>query len=162
MKAEDVRSILQYVPETGLFIWKVSRGSVKAGKATFGSPAGHGYRQIRVFGKLLYAHRLAWLIMTGEMPQMEIDHKNGNRSDNRWSNLRHVDPSTNMENEQRARGGRKYSRLMGAFYRKDTEQWFSQIAVKGKIVRLGQFSDELSAHQAYLKAKRELHAGCTI
>lgn len=67
-----------------------------------------------------------------------------------------------MENEQRARAGRKHGTLMGAFYRADTGRWFSQIVVKGVPVRLGQFPDEQSAHDAYIKAKRELHAGCTI
>lgn len=156
-----LNELLTYDPVTGLFKWRVTRGSVKAGKSA-GSPQGLGYLQIRIDRKLYLSHRLAWLYMTGEYPELEIDHMNSNRSDNRFENLRHVDPSTNMENERRARAGRVYGSTLGAFYRKDTGRWFSKITVKRKVIDLGYFPDEASAHAAYIEAKRRLHAGCTI
>jgi hypothetical protein len=57
----------------------------------------NGYRHIGVLGKVYSAHRLAFLYMTGKFPLDEVDHKNHERSDNRWSNLREV---TRLENSR--------------------------------------------------------------
>jgi len=78
---DQLRKLLDYNPESGLFTWKVKRGWVLAG-----AKAGHlrrdGYLTIRIIGRLLYAHRLAWLYIYGEWPNI-VDHKDHNPSNNK-------------------------------------------------------------------------------
>ncbi|QXV72963.1 hypothetical protein [Edwardsiella phage PVN06] len=58
-----------------------------------------GYYWCNVFGKMFLVHRLVWLYMTGEHPDDEIDHVNGDRLDNRWCNLRAVTAFENARNQ---------------------------------------------------------------
>ncbi len=159
--AELLRSCLTYNPETGLFFWLISpSNSVKAG-----SPAGctdkQGYVCIRFNNKKQSAHRLAWLYVHGELPKHCVDHINGDRGDNRISNLRDVTPSVNLQNQKKATA-RNTRGLLGACWNKSVNKWQSQIVVKGKFKYLGIFDTPELAHQAYLTAKRELHEGCTL
>ena len=87
LTAERLRQLLDYSPETGLFYWRVKRGSVAAGTEA-GTWHGNGYRKIHIDGVPHLAHRLAWLYVHGEHPTGEIDHRNGNPADNRISKLR--------------------------------------------------------------------------
>lgn len=91
-------TLLAYDPETGVVTWKEARGStVKKGQVA-GSTDPRGYVTVRIDRKPIYVHRLAWLIMTGENSKLEIDHINGNPSDNRWSNLRQASRKKQMLN----------------------------------------------------------------
>ena len=58
-----------------------------------------GYRWDKLFGHMFLAHRLIWFYMTGEHPSGEIDHIDGDRLNNRWCNLRHVDAFENSRNQ---------------------------------------------------------------
>jgi len=91
-----IRSILDYDPfETGLFVWKEQIGRrIRVGEVA-GSYDKDGYIIIQIGGVKYKAHRLAYLYMTGEWPEEEIDHKDGNPANNVWSNLR---DSTRVEN----------------------------------------------------------------
>ena len=98
-----LKSILNYEPMTGIFRWKIIktgwRGSIIACP---GDRAGHakrdGYWGVVIDGKHLLAHRVAWLWMTGNWPEMAIDHIDRNKGNNRWSNLREATPSQNSLN----------------------------------------------------------------
>jgi HNH endonuclease len=50
--------------------------------------ADDGYRYVEIDGELYRADRVAWLYVTGEWPEGEVEHINGDRGDNRWENLR--------------------------------------------------------------------------
>lgn len=99
--------------------------------------------------------------MAGDWPAGNIDHVNGSRSDNRWSNLRVGSQALNAQN---LRGPRRDNMigLLGVSLDKRRGTYRAQIMVDGKSRHLGTFGDPQSAHQAYLKAKRTLHPGCTI
>ena len=83
-----LRSILTYDPETGIFTNRVQRGL----RGDIGKPTGSydkdGYVILQINGKKYKAHRVAWLWMTGEWPEHEIDHKDGQPWNNVWLNLR--------------------------------------------------------------------------
>jgi hypothetical protein len=151
---------LNYDPETGDFIWNISGKGIAAGKAA-GYTTPEGYLAIGYGYKLYLAHRLAWRIFYGNFPLGQIDHINGRRSDNRIANLRDVSTSVNQQNQKRARANNKCG-LLGVYFEKRAKKWRALIFVNGKKVSLGYFDDPLDAHNAYLRAKRVNHAGCTI
>lgn len=158
LSAERARTLLAYDAETGIFAWKISRGSAKAGTVA-GSLNALGYSPIGVDGIRYYAHRLAFLIQTGAWPQYDVDHINGVCSDNRWSNLRDVTVSTNLQNQRAARADSSTG-LLGASPNKGG--FVAQIQVDGRNQYLGTFLTAEQAHAAYLSAKRQNHIGCTI
>lgn len=157
--AEYLRSVLHYDPETGVFTRLVRL----AHRVQIGDVAGcisHGYMRIGILGVQYYAHILAFIYMTGTRPRGEIDHLNGTRSDNRWSNLRDVPPVINKQNVRFARSNNKSCGLLGVT--RDKKQWRASIKVEKRLMHLGTFDTPEAAHDAYLKAKRTLHLGCTI
>lgn len=103
---ERLRELLHYDPVEGVFTWIVDRMS-GAGKVKFSARAGDragfidpkGYIKICVDTSDYFAHRLAFLYMTGEWPAEQIDHKNRVKDDCRWVNLREATHSQNKENE---------------------------------------------------------------
>lgn len=101
-----------------------------------------GYKWDKLFGKMFLAHRLIWLYMTGEHPVGEIDHIDGNRTNNSWINLRCVDAFENSRNQ----GERKdnTSGCRGVSYRKSgrgNNRWVARISHKGQRILLGYFAD---------------------
>lgn len=141
---------LHYDPETGIFRWKVAKGGSSAGEIA-GYITSHGYIEICAYYKRTYAHRWAWLIMTGEWPVNLIDHRNNIGRDNRWENLRPANKSQNAANGK----PRRSNVLKGAF--PDKGEWMSRIKKYGKYHYLGRFGSELEAHQAYAAAAPIIH-----
>jgi len=90
--------------------------------------------------------------MTGEDPPSEIDHRNRVRTDNRWTNLRAADRTTNMANIT-VRADNKL-RLKGA-YRDHTGRYRAQIKIGERRIHLGRFDTPEAAHEAYCKAALE-------
>lgn len=104
LSADEVRRLLDYDPETGIFRWRRNPeraknwNSRRAGKVA-GYSMSSGYVQIRIEGHGLYlSHRLAWLHVTGDWPRQHVDHKNGDPADNRFCNLREATRTQNMRN----------------------------------------------------------------
>jgi hypothetical protein len=121
-----------------------------------------GYMQVCVDGKLYLAHRVLWLMRTGEWPVGEIDHINGDKTDNSPSNLREVSKSGNMQNIRRAFSSNSSTGLLGVSVEKKTGKFYARICVDGKQKTLGTFDSPKDAHVAYLDAKRMLHGTCSI
>ena len=101
------------------------------------------------------------LWITGAWPEHDVDHINGVRNDNRWSNLREVTRTVNIQN-QRIAQTRNVAGLLGVSFEKARNKYKAGIVAGGKYHNLGRFNTAEEAHAAYLKAKRELHEGCTI
>lgn len=153
-----VRDALCYEPESGAFTWRAARGCRPAGSAA-GCIGKGGRLVIRIGGVLHQAHRLAWLYMTGEWPESEIDHINGDCTDNRFGNLRDVSRGINSEN---VRTPRKSNRLGVLGVCKSRGRYLATLSVCGRHKHVGYFDTAEDAHAAYVKAKRQLHAGCTL
>lgn len=96
----QLRKILKYDPETGIFTWLRDHNN---GRMKYGSRAGRadarGYRAIGIDNELYSEHHLAWVFVYGEWPK-QIDHKNRNKSDNRIANLRKATTSQNALNRK--------------------------------------------------------------
>ncbi|MGJ0639467.1 HNH endonuclease signature motif containing protein [Xenorhabdus bovienii] len=147
----ELKSMLSYDPETGLFTWiKRNSNRVKIGDIA-GSVNDNGYIDIRIHGRLMRAHRLAWLYMHGEWPREVIDHINGVRDDNRISNLRDVSHSINMLNTSEKSSSK--SGYRGVSWCHDTKKWRAKIQIGDKYHHLGRYHDIEDALQAYKKAK---------
>jgi len=84
----NLKDLLDYDYKSGFFFWKVRSSA----RARIGNVAGgvenSGYRRIRIKGEAYLAHRLAWYYYYGRIPEIDIDHINGNKDDNRIENLR--------------------------------------------------------------------------
>lgn len=98
MTQEKLRSFLHYDPETGVFTHLTKTIRREAGDEA-GNINKLGYRVIYIHAKPYYAHRLAFLYMTGRYPHEVADHINGIRHDNRWCNLREATRSENIINQ---------------------------------------------------------------
>lgn len=158
LTAERLREVLDYDPETGVFLWKVPPRNQRVGQVT-GTRKSDGYIRMRIDGRFYYAHRLAWLWMTGSWPANKIDHKSGMPSDNRLSNLREVSHAENLQNQRAARADNNTG-LLGVCPSRG--KFMAQIIVLGKNHFLGRFSTAELAYAAYLNAKRKMHPTCTI
>lgn len=161
LTAERLRQVLAYDPATGEFTWRVSgRGRFKRVGAKAGCVDHHGYVVIMIDGLSYQAHRLAWLHVHGEWPAHEIDHKFGVKTDNRISELRDATRTMNQENLRAARSDNSTG-LLGVSP-VPSGKFMATVQSAGKQHYLGIFQDASAASEAYLKAKRELHAGCTL
>lgn len=149
---------LEYDPETGIFVRRVTVRQFKAGTES-GCYAKSGYVIVCIDGKNYMAHVLAWLYMTGGWPDGEIDHINGSGIDNRFSNLRDVPTFINSQNKHSARSDSSVG-LLGVC--KNRSRFTARIKLLGKMKNLGTFATAKEAHDVYVAAKRELHEGCTI
>ena len=158
LTAEKLRELLDYDPATGVFIWAV-RSNQNTLAGTLAGTTKHSYFAISISSRVYAAHRLAWLYVHGVWPTYHIDHKDGDIRNNQITNLRDVPRNVNMQNRRKAQINNR-SGLQGAM--KNGSGWMSRIAANGVIHYLGNFQTPEEAHQAYLKAKRRLHEGCTI
>lgn len=153
---ERVRQLLDYNPETGVFTWMVDRrGTARAGGIA-GSPTTGRYTVIGIDGVLFRAHRLAWLLSYGYMPDQFIDHINGEPSDNRISNLREATPGQNQQNMKSAKSNSR-SGVLGVGWHPTDEKWRARIRVDGKLIFIGNFDTKEAAEAAYVAKKREIH-----
>ena len=143
---QKLRQLLDYNPETGVFVWKKTLSSKKIN----GNPAGkinsRGYHSIKINRKDYLAHRLAWLFVYDEFPKKFIDHINGNRLDNRICNLRNADYLVNARNRTTAKGFSKYGNKFRA-----------RIIVNNKFINLGTFDSEQEANLAFISAKNKYY-----
>jgi hypothetical protein len=162
LTAAQLRELFSYDPETGIFTrLKTTCWCAKAGMEV-GSDDMHGYKTVRI-GKASYKiHRLAWLYVHGEWPKGDVDHLNGQRSDNRIANLRDVPRQTNLQNCRQAASHNLSTGVLGVYPTRSGKRFEAAISINNRKCRIGVFDTVDEAHAAYIEAKRSLHAGCTI
>lgn len=140
-----LKELLTYNPETGEC-----------------SPCGYldtsnGYYRLVVDGRRQYLHRLIWCLMTGEWPSpRKMDHKDLDRTNNRWANLRKATVS-----QQQANRGMQInctSGIKGVSFCKATGRWRADIRVEGRSINLGRAETKEAAAALYA-AGAELHHG---
>ena len=145
---EQVLSVLRYNPYRGELYWREKCGGRKMGVPAGNINRKHGYRQIRINGKMYLAHRLIWLIEKGEWPNGDLDHRDTDKLHNRIGNLRPATQSQNQANRGK-REGNCSSEYKGVSWNRRSRQWHSYILVRRKRIHLGYFEDETEAAQAY-------------
>lgn len=151
LTAERLRFLLSYDPNTGKFIRLVGGKGFRAGFPAGDLHKASGYAYIGIDRKRYRAHRLAWLYMTGEWP-IEVDHMNGDRSDNRWGNLRLATRSQNNANGKRRSDNT--SGHKGVNWVARANLWRAYVNFDGKQKHIGYFKDVDSAIAARIKAAK--------
>lgn len=166
LTAQILRDVLDYNPTTGKLYWK-ERGvelfsssrfqrrwnTRYAGKEALTTKCSFGYLYGAVFYVSISAHLAAWVIHHGKFPINEIDHINGNKSDNRICNLRDVTHKENGRNQSLST--RNTSNIQGVSWHKRHSMWQASIRVDGKTKYLGIFKNkEEAAHARKLAVKK--------
>ena len=121
----------------------------------FGCYDNYGYRVGSLKGKRYYEHRLIWLYHYGEWPKDQIDHINGDRSDNRIENLRECAHQQNSFNRKSDRGST--SKYKGVHWSKQHKKWVAGYRYKRKRYYVGYYDTELEAAKAYDLTTASIH-----
>lgn len=151
LRAEYLRKILYYDPETGMFTWRVPTCRIRIGDVAGSYDKSTGYLKIGITldGKLckFYAHRLAWLYVYGVWPAGGLDHIDRNRINNEIINLREATQGENNINQKKRTNCS--SIYIGVSWYKSSNRWVSEIKTDGKRNIIGYFKDEKDAAIAY-------------
>lgn len=155
MKQDDLKNILHYNPETGVFTWLCDRGGTAKEGTVAGTLSEKGYIRINIYGKIHAAHRLAFLYMLGVTPQHQIDHINRIRHDNRFSNLRVVTPIGNARNRSLSINNK--TGVDGVSWDRQRGRFKVCIYVNNRCINIGRYLTLDKAKEAREYAKRLYH-----
>jgi HNH endonuclease len=163
LSCKRVREFFDYDISTGKFFWRFRRCPSKPAGSETGYVGTDGYVTIGMDYKVFKAHHLAWVHFYGEdLPKgFCIDHINGNRSDNRISNLRCIPRACNGQNIRKPYSNNKSSGVLGVYWHQ-CGKWQARIQINGKARSLGLYGRKDDASADYIAAKRELHPFGTI
>lgn len=167
---ELLKKLLRYEPETGKLFWLKRTSdmfesgklpaqhrcniwnSKYAGKEAF-CIDGNGYITGKIFNTYLKAHRVAWALFYGEFPNEQIDHIDGNRANNKISNLRAVSQAENSKNAKLTDANT--SGVVGVWWYKRREKWCAEIMCNYKKIHLGYFNEFQEAVAARKNAEKK-------
>lgn len=152
MNHASLLEAVSYDPLTGVFIRRVSAGNAKKG-TVFGNLDAKGYLKGRVCGKYVRLNRLAWFYSYGDWPTNQIDHIDGDRTNNRLKNLRECDTSSNCLNQRKPRVNNALG-VQGVNRIQKTGRYRARATIKGKSHHLGVFPTVEEASKAYQEFKK--------
>lgn len=162
VEAEALKSlipeVLEYFPETGGMRWKIRDASLfedkksrsaqhsaanwnaqHAGREAFTTVGSHGYRSGRLQGRGLLLHRVAFVLMTGDWPKALVDHVDGDRLNNRWSNLREASSAQSVRNRGCFSAVSPY---IGVSWSKAQRGWVGRVYCGGTVHYCGFSKDD--------------------
>lgn len=146
MNHNTLKNMLDYCHETGVFTWATASGNVKPGDRAgsyWGNGYGNTYIRIKILGKSFFAHRLAWLYMTGSFPDSYIDHIDHDGTNNAFSNLRLASNETNQKNVKISSLNK--TGISGVCFVTRSKKWHAWVSADKKQIHLGSFVDFFEA-----------------
>ena len=152
---ELAKKELDYDPITGIVRWAVHKRKFLPGSVAGSIDKITGYRDIGFYGKHLLAHRFAWFVVHGEVPDDQIDHIDGNRENNAISNLRLASQSQNSQNTTLSKSNT--SGIKGVSWYKRIGKWDVRIRANGKQKHLGYYDTLEEAKSVIEKHREALH-----
>jgi hypothetical protein len=150
----EIKEILHYDPETGIFRWRFARPKGKVKPWDVAGSLRHGYIVVKINQRRYCAHRLAWIYMTGKWPENDVDHEDRVRSNNSWKNLRAATRKQNCEN--RAFSERNKSGFRGVCWDKKNRKWLAYVRHNNKNIHLGYFDNVEEAGKVANDKRAEL------
>ncbi|MCP4183585.1 MAG: HNH endonuclease [Hyphomicrobiales bacterium] len=151
--AKYARSIIDYKPDFGIMTARINRGGLRIGQQV-GTINLQGYRQVFIDYWSFKASRLAFLMMEGHWPPagMMMDHIDGDKANDKWSNLRLATPQQNARNRRPCK--RNKSGKVGVCIGTDPDKWEANITVDNKTLKLGCFEVKADAVAARCVAEK--------
>ena len=170
MTPDTLRKLLSYDPETGELVWltrdtsffsdesHANRWNARYANTRAFQTVYYGYLHGHILKKHYYAHRVCWAIYYGKWPADQIDHINGNRADNRISNLRDVSHSDNQKNTKLRHDNK--SGVPGIDWKADCALWRARASRNGKRYLIGYFKnlDDAIAARMLAQSNENYHA----
>lgn len=172
MPIPELRRLLRYEPETGKLFWRkrpasgfLAGGSggakgaaarwnaLNAGNEAFCTDDGCGYMIGTILGRIFRKHRVIFAMEHGFWPSDQIDHRDGDRANNRAGNIRDATPTKNQRN--RKMSSNNTSGVTGVIWDKPTSKWRAQIKLSGRQTHLGYFDNIEDAAASRKVAERE-------
>lgn len=149
--------VFSYCPSTGRLIWKIKPSKNKEiGDVVGVTPNSLGYRRLRLNKKLHYQHRVIYEMFIGEIPEgMEVDHIDGNPSNNLLCNLRLVSHNENMYN-RKVHLRNKFCHT-GVSFDKSRNKYVAYINHSGKRIFLGRFNTSDEAICARERKEKQIY-----
>jgi AP2 domain len=154
LAADLLHKVLEYDPDTGLFKWLEDRGRVKAGDLA--GTCDRDTLAIRVNGRRYRASHLAVLWMTGKWPPDQMNHRDGDGTNDRWVNLRPIGRSEKLYN--RGKQENNSVGFKGVTFHKGRAKFQASIQAAGERRYLGYFDTGEEANRAYREAARRMHS----
>lgn len=161
---ETLRELLECDPEMGTLVWRPRElalfvnaraanrwNTCHAGRVAFNTLESKGYLSGKLLGRRLKAHRVIWAMVHDTWPD-EIDHINGDKSDNRISNLRSV---THSENGRNCKLSKSNTHGFQGIHRRRSGRWSAYISIDGKRAVIGTFDTKDRAIAARQQAERD-------
>lgn len=148
---DQLVELLDYDPETGQFTNRITRNPRALVGQRAGDPTGTGYWRVQINKSRYQAHRLVWLWAYGQFPDRQIDHINGDRSDNRLANLR---LATNKENHENVKlRADSATGVRGVHLHTRGNRYIAQVCHNGVGKHIGSFRSLEDAQAAVRKAR---------
>ena len=158
----EEQQLLEYIKDNfytdiiereGRFVWKVRRRGIRFGREA-GTLNDKGYKQIQIKGNIYRSHRLVWLWVYNKFPNNQIDHIDGDRTNNHISNLRDVTNRENSKNRRIPRNNK--SGVIGVSWCRYTQRWKVHINTStGQNKTMGRFESKSEAIRARKEAEFE-------
>lgn len=150
-----IHSLFEY-REDGNLLWKVS----STNRVRIGDIVGYlniaGYHRVQIDRKKYFLHRLIYMYHHGSLtPGMDIDHIDGNKSNNRIENLREITHSQNLMNAKINKNSK--TGVKGVYFSKKAKKYQTQLVINGKNTYLGTYSTLEEAEKVMKEAREKYH-----